>query len=213
MPPLSINDLINQSINPAAFAQPSPLADHAIEQFKRQQRPIIENTFALQGLANSPALGEALASGLGNAMPQFILADMQNQRAGQQIASDLLLGSGQLGLGGRQLGQQAAVSAADIINQQQQRQLQSALGVGNLLTQFGAGVTLPAQQQQTDLAQAGISGILNTGQQQQQTEQAKYAAATAERARLQALAQQGAFGVTGGAGLTPLIGQTTTTGK
>ena len=98
MPPLSINDLINQSINPAAFAQPSPLADRAIEQFKQQQRPIIENTFALQGLANSPALGEALASGLGNAMPQFILADMQNQRAGQQIASDLLLGQGQLGL-------------------------------------------------------------------------------------------------------------------
>ena len=126
---------------------------------------------------------------------------METRRAGAGMIP-------QFALGQEGLTQQAAVSAADIANQEQLRQLQ-ALGLGSQ-TLLGWG-GLQNQASQNQLAQmqlawqaAGAGGELQQGIAQQALD-----AAQLERLRLQGLSEAGTTSLFGG--LPATLGQTSTT--
>lgn len=120
---------------PSLYSGQSPLTQSAIQAFQQSTLPVIQNQFALQGLANSPALGEAVGSSLAQSLPQFIL-------------------------GGEQLNQSGARTMADIANMQQQQALNAFLGFGQLAGQAGQ---LQNQQTQTGLGAFGGAGQLQQG--------------------------------------------------
>lgn len=252
--PLSVED-VGQSLRPLLQGQPgsSPLTQAAIEQFKQAQLPIIQGQLALQGLSRSPALSVATAQGLGQALPQFIGADIENRlRAAQlglgteqlaqsgsfgaeRLAQSGRFGTEQLAQSGRdvslrefatpfglgleqrrvglqefavpeQLAQSGIGLAANISNQQRQRQLQAAQQAGQLQLGFGSQIAVPLAQLESSRQQAAIQALATLGGQQQQVQQAGFDASEAERARLQAIAQQPALGLFGASGLAPAIG-------
>ena len=92
----------------------SPATRAAIEAFKIQSLPVIQQQFQLQGLGRSPALGQAVGQSLGVALPQFINADLVNRlQAAQQLQQQLFQG-GQLGLAGAQRGGSRAAPGPQI---------------------------------------------------------------------------------------------------
>lgn len=131
------------------YSGQSPLTQAAIQAFQQSTLPIIQNQFALQGLANSPAMGEAVGSSLAQSLPQFIL-------------------------GGEQLNQSGARTMADIYNMQQQNQLNALLGFGSQIAAPAA--QLQNQQVQTGLGAFGGAGQLqqNTTQNQLDAAQMDY---------------------------------------
>lgn len=169
----------------------SPLTQAAIQAFQQSTLPVIQNQFALQGLANSPALGEAVGSSLAQSLPQFIM-------------------------GGEQLNQSGARTYADIANMQQQGQLAANQQALNAL--FGLGQQAgTAGQLQNQQVQTGLGAFGGAGQLQQGTVQNQLDASYADFLRRQGLAEQATTGLFGGSVLPPTLQQnsqgTTTSSK
>lgn len=181
-----INDLINIVLSPTQTSPSSGLTNAAVQSFLINTLPVLQNEAQLRGQQDSLGFVDVVGRSLATALPQFIQADVQDQRVGQGLASNLLLqGTG--------LQQSAAGLSAQIADQQRQRQLESSIASGTLLNQFTSGTLLPAAAQQTQTAFTGLEGLASIGGQQQATQQARFNAEDAERARLQGLSQQAAF--------------------
>lgn len=159
----------------------SPLTQAAIQAFQHSTLPVIQNQFALQGLGNSPALGEAVGSSLAQSLPQFIMQ-------------------------GEQLNQSGARTMADIANMQQQSQLAANQQAMNALFGLGqqAGVAGQLQNQQV---QTGLGAFGGAGQLQQSTTQSQLDAAQADFLRRQGLSEQASTGLFGGTVLPPTLQQ------
>jgi len=127
------------------YSGQSPLTQAAIQAFQSSTLPVIQNQFALQGLGNSPALGEAVGSSLAQSLPQFIM-------------------------GGEQLNQSGARTMADIYNMQQQQALNAYMGLGQ---QAGTAGQLQGQQVQTGLGAFGGAGQLQQSTKQSQLDAAQ----------------------------------------
>ena len=193
---------ITQQLQGFMGTQPglSPLSQAGLTAFQQQTLPVIQQQFELQGLGRSPALGTAVAGGLSQAMVPFIQNDLANRMQAIQL-------SGQFGLGGRaqslaefmqpaQLGQSAAGLAAQIGQNEANRQLQ-ALG---LQGQFAMGMTDPLarsaalEQQRQSLA---LQGFGAAGTAQRDVQQQLIDEQNREFLRRQGLAEQGTFGAFG----------------
>lgn len=169
----------------------SPLTQAAIQAFQQSTLPVIQNQFALQGLGNSPALGQAVGSSLAQSLPQFIM-------------------------GGEQLNQSGARTMADIQNMMQQNQLASNQQAMNAY--FGLGQQAgTAGQLQNQQVQTGLGAFGGAGQLQQGTTQSQLDAAQADYLRRQGLSEQSTTGLFGGSVLPPTLQQasksTTTSSK
>ena len=163
------------------YSGQSPLTQAAIQAFQQSTLPVIQNQFALQGLANSPALGEAVGSSLAQSLPQFIM-------------------------GGEQLNQSGARTMADIANMQQQGQLAANQQAMNAL--FGLGQQAgTAGQLQNQQVQTGLGAFGGAGQLQQGTAQSQLDAAQMDFLRRQGLAEQSTTGLFGGTVLPPTLQQ------
>ena len=163
----------------------SPLTQAAIQAFQNSTLPVIQNQFALQGLANSPALGDAVGSSLAQSLPQFIM-------------------------GGEQLNQSGARTLADIANIQQQNQL--AANQQALNAYFGLGQQAgTAGQLQNQQVQQGLGAFGGVGQLQQGATQGQLDAAQMDFLRRQGLAEQNTTGLFGGTVLPPTLQQATKT--
>jgi len=162
----------------------SPLTQAAIQAFQQSTLPVIQNQFALQGLANSPALGEAVGSSLAQSLPQFIM-------------------------GGEQLNQSGARTMADIYNMQQQNQLAANQQALNAYFGLGSNIAAPAAQLQNQQVQTGLGAFGGAGQLQQGTTQSQLDAAQMDFLRRQGLAEQSTTGLFGGTVLPPTLQQAT----
>ena len=162
------------------------LIDAQMQAFNVNALPVIQNQFALQGLANSPALGQAVGQSLATAFPGFIQT-------------------------GESLGQSQAGLAANIGNQEAMRQLQAAQLSGNLLLGLGQNVLSPAAQFQSGQAQLGLGALGGAGQLQQGLAQSQAEATQMDFLRRQGLAEQGTTGLFGGSVLPPTLSGTSTT--
>jgi hypothetical protein len=162
----------------------SPLTQAAIQAFQQSTLPVIQNQFALQGLANSPALGEAVGSSLAQSLPQFIL-------------------------GGEQLNQSGARTLADIANMQQQGQLAANQQALNAYFGLGQNIAAPAAQLQNQQMQTGLGAFGGVGQVQQGAAQSQLDAAQMDFLRRQGLAEQSSTGLFGGTVLPPSLQQAT----
>ena len=196
----------------------SPATQAAIDAFQQAQLPVIQQQFQLQGLGRSPALGSAVAGGLTQAMVPFMQQDLSNrlqatgmgaqqQQFGQQFGLQQELGRGQLGLGQRaqslaefmqpaQLGQSAAGLAAQIGQNESNRQLQ-ALGLQGQLAMgmtdpMARAAALEQQRQQMALQGFGAAGTAQRDVTQQLIDEQQR-----EFLRRQGLAEQGTVGVFG----------------
>ena len=165
------------------YSGQSPLTQAAIQAFQQSTLPVIQNQFALQGLANSPALGEAVGSSLAQALPQFIFQ-------------------------GEQLNQSGARTMADIASMQQQQQLAANQQALNAYMGLGqqAGTAGQLQNQQ---AQTGLGAFGGVGQLQQSAAQGQLDAGLMDYLRRQGLAEQSSTGLFGGTVLPPTLQQAT----
>lgn len=161
----------------------SPLTQAAIQAFQQSTLPVIQNQFALQGLSNSPALGDAVGSSLAQSLPQFIFQ-------------------------GEQLNQSGARTMADIANMQQQNQLAGNQQAMNAL--FGLGQQAgTAGQLQNQQVQTGLGAFGGAGQLQQGTAQSQLDTSQMDFLRRQGLAEQATTGLFGGTVLPASLQQTT----
>lgn len=158
------------------------LIDAQMRAFNVSALPTIQNQFALQGLANSPALGQAVGQSLATAFPGFIQA-------------------------GESLGQSGAGLMANIANQEAARQLQAAQVAGNLFLGFGQNMGNAGQLQQQQF-QSALQGFQGAGQLERGILGEQLDASQMERLRLQGLSEQATTGLFGGSVLPP-IGQVT----
>lgn len=169
--------------DPSLYSGQSPLTQAAIQAFQQSTLPVIQNQFALQGLANSPALGDAVGSSLAQSLPQFIFQ-------------------------GEQLNQSGARTMADIANMQQQNQLAGNQQAMNAL--FGLGQQAgTAGQLQNQQVQTGLGAFGGAGQLQQGTAQSQLDASHMDFLRRQGLAEQSTTGLFGGTVLPASLQQTT----
>ena len=159
----------------------SPLTQAAVLAFQQNALPVIQNQFALQGLSNSPALGQAVGNSLAQTLPQFIL-------------------------GGEQLNQSGAQTLANIQNLQNQNQLASLQMANNLYGTLGQQATAAGQLQGSQLTQA-LQGLQGAGQLQQGTTQNLLDTAYQDYLRRQGLAEQSTTGLFGGSVLPPTLQQ------
>lgn len=166
------------------YSGQSPLTQAAIQAFQQATLPVIQNQFALQGLANSPALGEAVGSSLAQSLPQFIFQ-------------------------GEQLNQSGARTMADIANLQQQNQLAANQQALNAYFGLGQNVAAPAAQLQNQQVQTGLGAFGGAGQLQQSTAQNQLDAGQMDFLRRQGLAEQATTGLFGGTVLPPTLQQAT----
>lgn len=164
----------------------NPITLAAVESFRRNALPVIQHQFALQGLGSSPALGVAVGDALAQMLPQTFFQ-------------------------GEQLTQGAAGLAAQIANQEAERQLQAFQTGGTLLlglTQpFSAAVT--GEQNQQQLA---LQGLGAGGQVQQDVTQRFLDSLQADLLRRQGLAEASTTGLFGGSVIPPTATGTRTTG-
>ena len=219
LPPSEKVAALQAALNPMMTGAPgsSPLTQAAIEAWKQTTMPIVQQQFQLQGLGRSPAMPQALGNSLAVAMPQFIQADLQNRlraselynafggRVGQERFQGVNAMQGEEGLT-----QNAAKLAADISNQESQRQLQSFATGGQLLLGLTDPLRSAAQIQQAQ-QQLGLQAFGAGGELQQTTAQNVADAAQMERLRQQGLAEQSSTGLFGGSVLPPTLGTATTT--
>lgn len=166
------------------YSGQSPLTQAAIQAFQSASLPVIQNQFALQGLANSPALGEAVGSSLAQALPQFIFQ-------------------------GEQLNQSGARNLADIANIQQQNQLAANQQALNAYMGLGQNVAAPAANLQNQQVQTGLGAFGGVGQLQQGAAQGQLDAGLMDYLRRQGLSEQMTTGLFGGTVLPPTLQQTT----
>jgi len=197
------NQQFSQALTPMLEGQPgqSPLTQAAVQAFQQNTLPIIQQQMQLAGLGRSGALGVSIADAMASAMPQFIQQDIQNRLAAAGMIP-------QFALGQEGLTQQAAVSAADIANQEQLRQLQ-ALGLGSQTLLGWGGLQNQASQNQLAQMQLALQAAGAGGELQQGIAQQALDAAQLERLRLQGLSEAGTTSLFGG--LPATLGQTSTT--
>jgi hypothetical protein len=178
-------DVVRQGIDPFLYGMPgfSPLMTAGLDAFGRGQQQVVQQQAELQGLGRSPAVGQMTSDALAQVLPQFIMEDYNNRFK----AAGVLQGE-------EGLTQNAAQLAANIANQEQQRQLEAfnaggnmLLGMGNLYNDLGQSQT---QQMQLALQAAGAGGDI-----QQQIAQSALDAAQMERLRLQSMAEQSTTGL------------------
>jgi hypothetical protein len=189
------------ALRPAMQGAPgqSPLTQAAIEQWKIQTQPILQQQMALSGYGHSPQLGAAMGSSLAEAMPQFLQADIANRLQSAQMAQGMI----PLDLQGRQMTLAETIDparlSADIANQEAMRQIQYG--------QLSLGAAQLQQQQQ----QLALQATQGAGGLQRDIAQAWADAQQAERLRQQGLAEQSTTGLFGGTTLPPTLQQTSKT--
>lgn len=203
MPTPTLSQQVQQGISPFLQGSPgaSPLTQAAMANFQSNVSPVIQNSMTLQGLGQSPAVGQALGQSLAAALPQFTQMDFANRFN----AANALQGE-------EQLNQNAARLSADISNQEAMRQLQGASLGGNLLLGASSNILAPASQLQQQQQMNALQGFSGAGQLQQGLTQARGDAAQQERLRQQSLAESGTTGIFGGFPST-LSSQTQSSGK
>lgn len=187
---LLLSDLTLDPAVTTAIQGSNPITLAAIEAFNRNALPVIQHQFALQGLGGSPALGVAVGDALSQILPQTFFQ-------------------------GEQLTQGAAGLAAQIANQEAERQLQAFQTGGNLLLglsqPFGQAVTGEQGQQQLALQALGAGGQL-----QQNTAQLFLDSLQQDFLRRQGLSEAATTGVFGGSVIPPTglaSSKSTTSGK
>lgn len=194
-------ELVRQGIDPFLQGAPgeSPLTLAAVDAFRRNTLPIIQQQMQLAGLGQSGALGVAIGDAMAGSLPQFITADLQNRFQ----AANVLQGEDQLT-------QSAAQLAANIANQERALQLQSLQTGGNLLL----GLTDPlakAGQLQQEQQRLALQAVGAGGELQRGIVQESFDASQAERLRQQALAENATTGLFGSSVLPPVAQQRSTT--
>lgn len=188
----------------------SPVLQQAVDQFKALTMPVIQNQFALQGLGNSPALGQAIGVSMGNALVPLISEDMKNRLSAINLAQQRVGGAGQLQLGQQELDQMAALRGAQVADASAGRQLQS-LGLAG---QFGAA----SGNQMSDLSnqlrqrqELSLSAYGSAGEAQRNVRQQAYDSAYQDYLRRQALSEASSTGLFGGSVLPPTLQQSSRT--
>lgn len=219
LPPSQQVTDIQGALNPMMTGAPgsSPLTAAAIEAWKLQTMPILQQQMQLQGLGRSPAMPQVLGNSLAAAMPQFINQDIQNRLRATELYNAFAGRTGQERFGAANvmqgeegLTQNAAKLTADISGQEAQRQLQAFGLGGNLLL----GLTDPlrsAAQLQQEQQKIGLQAFGAGGELQQSTAQNVADAAQMERLRQQGLAEQSSTGLFGGSILPPTLSTTSNT--
>ena len=158
-----------------------------VDAFNMAQLPVIQNQMQLAGLGQSPALAQSASMGLSQALTPLIQSAMSNQLQAVQ------LNQGQTGLD-----QSAANLAANIYNQDYNRQMQAMNNAGQTLLGTAANINAPATQLQYTGQQQGIGNLAAAGQLQQDTTQNVSDASRSEFLRLQGLGEASGTGMLGG---------------
>lgn len=165
----------------------SPALQAGVDAFNMAQMPVIQNQMQLAGLGQSPAVAQAASMGLSQALTPLIQSAMQNQLQAVQ------LNQGQTGLD-----QSAANLAANIYNQDYNRQMQAMNNASQTLLGTAANINAPATQLQYAGQQQGIGNLAAAGQLQQDTAQNFADANRNEFLRLQGLGEASGTGMLGG---------------
>lgn len=165
----------------------SPALQAGVDAFNVAQMPVIQNQMQLAGLGQSPAVAQAASMGLSQALTPLIQSAMQNQLQAVQ------LNQGQTGLD-----QSAANLAANIYNQDYNRQMQAMNNASQTLLGTAANVNAPATQLQYAGQQQGIGNLAAAGQLQQDTAQNFADTNRNEFLRLQGLGEASGTGMLGG---------------
>jgi len=165
----------------------SPALQAGVDAFNMAQMPVIQNQMQLAGLGQSPAVAQAASMGLSQALTPLIQSAMQNQLQAVQ------LNQGQTGLD-----QSAANLAANIYNQDYNRQMQAMNNASQTLLGTAANVNAPATQLQYTGQQQGIGNLAAAGQLQQDTTQNVADSNRNEFLRLQGLGEASGTGMLGG---------------
>ena len=165
----------------------SPALLAGVDAFNMAQLPVIQNQMQLAGLGQSPAVAQSASMGLSQALTPLIQSAMQNQLQAVQ------LNQGQTGLD-----QSAANLAANIYNQDYNRQMQAMNNTSQTLLGTAANVSAPATQLQYTGQQQGIGNLAAAGQLQQDTTQNVADSNRNEFLRLQGLGEASGTGMLGG---------------
>lgn len=165
----------------------SPALQAGVDAFNMAQLPVIQNQMQLAGLGQSPAVAQSASMGLSQALTPLIQSAMQNQLQAVQ------LNQGQTGLD-----QSAANLAANIYNQDYNRQMQAMNNASQTLLGTAANVSAPATQLQYAGQQQGIGNLAAAGQLQQDTTQNVADSNRNEFLRLQGLGEASGTGMLGG---------------
>lgn len=165
----------------------SPALQAGVDAFNMAQLPVIQNQMQLAGLGQSPAVAQSASMGLSQALTPLIQSAMQNQLQAVQ------LNQGQTGLD-----QSAANLAANIYNQDYNRQMQAMNNASQTLLGTAANVSAPATQLQYTGQQQGIGNLAAAGQLQQDTTQNVADSNRNEVLRLQGLGEASGTGMLGG---------------
>jgi len=165
----------------------SPALQAGVDAFNMAQLPVIQNQMQLAGLGQSPAVAQSASMGLSQALTPLIQSAMSNQLQAVQ------LNQGQTGLD-----QSAANLAANIYNQDYNRQMQAMNNAGQTLLGTAANINAPATQLQYTGQQQGIGNLAAAGQLQQDTTQNVSDASRNEFLRLQGLGEASGTGMLGG---------------
>jgi len=220
-----INARLMASLDPMLTGAPgsSPLTQAAIEAWKVQTLPILQQQAQLQGLGRSPALQQMMGQSLAVAMPQFIQSDITNRLAAAKMLPETLTNQNAVaGLlqqgrtqgvqamqGEEQLTQSAAQLAASIANQEAQRQIQASQVAGQLFL-GGTEPLLRAAQLQQEQQKIALQAAGTGGELQRSVAQEVLDAGQMERLRLQGLSEAMTTGLFGGSVLPPAMSQSGT---
>ena len=188
----------------------SPMFDAAVQAFRANTLPTIQQQFQLQGLGGSPALGQAAGVALGANLVPLIQNDMANRmQAIQLMQQGQQFGTQQLGNLSGQPTLPAMTLAADVTNQNRAQALQAASLAGNLILSSAGPLNQAAQlaQARQQLALQSFGGA-GTAQRDIALETAD--AQMQDYLRRQSLAEAATTGIFGSTGIPPSITSTTT---
>ena len=173
----------------------SPIFGAAVDAFKANTLPVIQQQFQLQGLGNSPALGQAAGTALGANLVPLLQGEMANRLAAIQQMQGRRAGmTSELGL------------AANIVDQNQQRALDAARLAGSLQLGLSDPLRAAAQLGQSR-QQLALESFGAAGQAQRGVELERVDAQMQDFLRRQALSEAATTGVFGGSVLPPTLSQ------
>lgn len=189
----------------------SPIFNAAVEAFRANTLPTIQQQFQLQGLGGSPALGQAAGVALGANLVPLIQSDIANRLAA------IGLMQGQQQFAAQQTGNYGGVptlpafSLAQQTNAQDRAQaLQAATLAGNLILGTAAPLGQAAQlgQSRQNLA---LESFGAAGQAQRDISLQQVDAQMQDYLRRQGLAEAATTGIFGGSVIPPALSQSSTT--
>ena len=199
----------------------SSVFDAAVNAFRENTLPVIQNQLNLQGLGSGPAIANVAGRSLGANLVPLIQNDITNRLSALSQGSQLdQINANRLGAGAgvaqaeEQLNQSAAALQADIANRAAQNNLQAQQLNANLLLGFGQQIASPAAQLQLQQAQGALGGLSTAGETQRNVQQQGLDAQNLDFLRRQGLAEQSTTGLFGTV-LPPTLqqsGSSTTTG-